>query len=73
MEVKRVPEDQPLEEIIEGKRLWLKVTDIDNELYQQHYTGSLYHTDKKILTTEQYVPDFLKKLCIESTGTYLFF
>lgn len=58
----------PLEEFNDGKRLWLKVEDIDNELYQQHYTSTQFNTDKKVLTTEQYVPGFLKRLCIENTG-----
>lgn len=68
MEVKRTPEESALQEFDGGKRLWLKVNDIDNELYHQHYTSTKYNTDIKILSTEQYVPHFLKKLCVESTG-----
>lgn len=72
MEVKRTPEESPLPEFDDAhKRLWLKVSDIDNKLYQQHYTPTQYNTDMKILSTEQYVPDFLKKLCTESTGMVL--
>lgn len=68
VEVKRTPQEQPLEEFDQGKRLWLKVDDIDDDLYQQHYTSTEFNTDIKVLTTEQYVPDFLKRLCIESIG-----
>lgn len=68
VQVKRTPEDLPLQEFDADKRIWLKVEDIDNELYQQHYTSTQYNTDIKILSTAQYVPVFLKKLCIERTG-----
>lgn len=72
VEVKRTPEDSPLQEFGADKRIWLKVEDIDNELYQQHYTSTQYNTNIKILSTAQYVPIFLKKLCIECTGILLF-
>lgn len=68
MEVKRTPEESPLQEFDKDKRLWLKVDDIDNKLYDQHYTPTQFNTDMKILTTEQYVPAFLKKNCVECTG-----
>lgn len=70
MEVKRTPEESPLIECEQDKRMWIKVDDIDDELYQQNYAPTQYHTDIKILSTEQYVPDFLKKLCVENTGNY---
>lgn len=68
VEVKRTPEESPLNEFDQNKRLWIQVNDIDNELYQQHYTPTQYHTDTKILSTEQYVPDILRKLSVESSG-----
>lgn len=70
MEVKRTSEESPLEEFEDGKRLWLKVEDIDDDLYQQHYTSTEFNCDIKILTTEQYVPAFLQKLCMESSSRY---
>lgn len=69
--MKKTPKESPLQEFEGEKRLWLKVEDIDNNLYQQHYTPTEYNIDMKILSTEQYVPDFLKKLCVESTGMIL--
>lgn len=64
MEVKRTLPEEPLLEFDElGRtRLWMKADDIDDELYQQHYIPTEYNTATKILTTQQYVPEFLKKL-----------
>lgn len=71
MEVKRTPEESPLQEFDMGKRLWLKVDDIDNGLYNQHYSPTQFNTDVKILSTDQYVPLFMKKYCNESTGLFV--
>lgn len=68
VEVQRTPEDSPLQEFDQGKRVWLKVDDISDKLYQQHYVATECNKDIKILSTEQYVPDFLKKLRTECTG-----
>lgn len=68
MEVKRTPEESPMQEFDNEKRIWLKVDDIDNNLYDQHFTPTQFNTDMNILSTEQYVPAFLKKYCVESTG-----
>lgn len=59
-EVCRVKKDAPIEEFDGVKRIWLKVHDIDIQLYNEHYKPTLYNTDCKILTTEQYVPPYLK-------------
>lgn len=66
--MKRTLKESPLQEFEGDKRLWLKVEDIDNNLYSQHYTPTEYNKEMKILSTEQYVPDFLKKLCVGSAG-----
>lgn len=65
--MKRTPQNSPLEEFNGEKRQWWKVDDIDGDLYHQHYKPTKLNTDLKILSTEQYVPPFLKKFC-ESTG-----
>lgn len=51
-----------------GKRLWLKVTDLNNALYLQHYSPTVLNTEKKILTTKQYVPEYLKQNVNENIG-----
>lgn len=70
VEVKRTSQDSPLEEFDGAKRLWWKVDDIDENLYHQHYVPTQFNTDLKILSTEQYIPPFLKKFC-GGTGEYL--
>lgn len=70
VEVKRTSQDSPLEEFDGEKRLWWKVDDIDGDLYHQHYVPTQFNTDMKILSTEQYIPPFLKFFC-GSTGEYL--
>lgn len=67
--MKRTSQDSPLEEFDEEKRLWWKVDDIDENLYNQHYKPTKFNTDLKILSTEQYIPPFLKKCC-GSTGEF---
>lgn len=61
VEVKKTLATCPLEEFVSGKRAWLKVNDIDNELYNEHFVPTCFNTDVKILTTEQYVPPYLRK------------
>lgn len=61
VEVKRTLKTEPLDEFNEnGNRIWLKVDDITNDLYQQHYRPTVYNTGLTILTTNQYVPPYLK-------------
>lgn len=61
--MKRTTQDLPLEEFDDEKRLWWKVDDIDGNLYRQHYKPTKFNTHMKILSTEQYIPPFLKKFC----------
>lgn len=58
-EVKRVREK--IDEYEDGKRLWWELTDMTNEIYEGHYNPS-YEQQKTyaILTTEQYVPPYLR-------------
>lgn len=50
-----------MEEFKNGKRLWLLADDLSNEIYLQHYKPTLNHTNMKILTTDQYIPQYLRK------------
>lgn len=50
----------PLEEHKNGKRVWLKVEDMTNEIYKQHFNPTNFNTHVKILTSEQYVPTYLR-------------
>lgn len=61
VEVKRTLATCPMEEVNMGKVKWLKVEDINNDLYNDHFKPALFNTDVKILTTEQYVPKYLRK------------
>lgn len=51
-----------------NKRIWIKVNDIDDNLYSKHYVPTVYNTNIKILTTEQYVPIYLKNDVSQNTG-----
>lgn len=66
--MKRISQDSPLEEFENEKRLWWKVDDIDGDLSRQHYKSTKFNTDLKILSTEQYIPPFLKKFCESTSG-----
>lgn len=59
VEVKRTMKEEIIDEIVDEKRMWMKVDDITKEIYNKSYktTG-----DEKriILTTMDYVPEYLK-------------
>lgn len=55
---------------LDGKRLWWKFDDITEELFSQHLTPTVYHPGIAILTTEQYVPPFLKVDAFKTSGNY---
>lgn len=44
-----------------GKRLWMEVSNITNELYGKHYKPTEYNTDFAILPTSDYVPPYLSE------------
>lgn len=70
-EVKRVSlEDEPLKEMDGKKRLWMKDEGMSSEIYSQHLKPTIFNTDIKILTTEVYIPEYLKEICY--TGNYNF-
>lgn len=60
VEVEKTPESLPLTEFKGDKRLWLKVDNLTDEQYQQHFKPTLFNTNMKILTTEQYIPPYLE-------------
>lgn len=56
-----------------GKRLWMKVNDITDEIYMKHYLPDDYQKGTKILTTKDYIPPYLKKLLAQSDSGMLNF
>lgn len=62
-EVLRVPANDDVKEFTDdrSKRLWWKVDDITDELYDQHWKPTVHNTQMAILTTKQYVPPYLPK------------
>lgn len=55
-------------EYADGKRVWYKVEDVDDSLYLQHYHPTLHNKSIKILTTEQYIPPWLRPASIDLIG-----
>lgn len=53
MEVKKTTEILP-------EKHWLAVDDITDDLFKQHYSPTECNKDIKLLTTEQYIPPWLK-------------
>lgn len=51
-----------------NKRVWLEVKDLDNKVYSQHYRPTVYNTDIEIISTKQYIPEYLKSNTTECTG-----
>lgn len=66
MEVKRTSEE--IDEIVNNKRVWLRVDDMNNELYSKCHSPTVYNTSIRILTTNQYVPPYLKREIFTSKG-----
>lgn len=55
----RTPATSPLEEYEEGKQIWMKVDNIKEELYNQHYKPTIFKRDCCLLTTDQYIPPWI--------------
>lgn len=67
--MKRIsPEDKPLTEMEGGKRLWMRAEDMSLEIYKRHLKPTVFNTDLKILTTEHYVPEYLKGILSKKIG-----
>lgn len=70
-EVKRISlEDKPLKEMDGEKRIWMKEEGMTPEIYRQHLRPTAYNTDLKILTTQHYVPEYLKRIFSKNTGNF---
>lgn len=70
VEVKKNPVGSSLDEFNDGKQMWLKVTDMTNEIYQQYYKPTVYNNDIKILTTKPYVPPYPIAHDFQATSDY---
>lgn len=58
-----------IDEFVENKRIWMKVEDISNDLFDQHYRPLVHNVNMKVLTTKQYVPNYLKE-AVPCSGMY---
>lgn len=68
-EVKRLsPDDEPLTEMNEDKRLWIQAEDMSFEIYKEHLRTTIFNTDIKILNTQHYVPEYLKGILSKKLG-----
>lgn len=60
VEVKKTLKTDPLEEIIDEKRIWMKVDGITNEIYKKHFKTTYFENKINILSTKDYMPEYLK-------------
>lgn len=68
-EVKRISaDDEPLKEMDEGKRLWMKAEDMSLEIYGKHLKPTIFNTNFKILNTQHYVPGYLRRILSKKLG-----
>lgn len=68
-DVKRLSsKDELVTETVDGKRLWIKEEDISFEMYKQHMCPTIFNTDLKILSTQVYVPQYLRRLLSKKSG-----
>lgn len=56
----RIPADKEIEEFEGTTRLWMKVDNINDDLYDDHFQSTI-HTNVAILTTKQYIPPYLSE------------
>lgn len=65
------PGTEPLIEMVGGKRLWMKADDMTLDIYRKHCTPTIYNTDMAILSTRDYIPEYLKGIVAKKLGKYL--
>lgn len=68
-EVKRVSlADEPLTIMDGEKRLWIKEEEMSSDIYEQHLKPTVFNKDFEILTTQHYVPKYLRGILSKSLG-----
>lgn len=64
------PDDEPLVEMNGEKRLWMKAEDMTLEIYKNHLKPTIFNTDLAVLTTQDYIPEYLKGILAKKMGIY---
>lgn len=65
------PADEPLAEMNGEKRLWMKAEDMTLDIYKNHLRQTIFNTDLAVLTTQDYVPEYLRGIVAKKLGTLL--
>lgn len=72
-EVKRVSfKDEPFTIMDGKKRLWMKEKEMSFEIYKQHLKPTVFNKHFKILTTQHYVPEYLRGILSKGLGNFYF-